>query len=334
MHKLDADNLDDALLQSLDDALLQQAWGVSRAHFPMEITVVRPGATTAVSVTGSGCALNCAHCGRHYLKGMKSLQEVLSQNQAPGVEDLPQNPQQGLSGEINGDFRESRQVAQQPQSYLISGGCTREGKVPILPFLDQIGRLGDNARLNVHPGLVNKKEAAALAQVADTASFDFVGSSSVIREVYGLHKDVSDYRNSYRYLVESFGVDRVVPHITLGLAKGQLSNEIEAVKALAGEGISRLVLLIFRPTPGTPLGHLTPPPLADVISTIARMRLIIPSVPIYLGCMRPGGCYRSLLDPIALRCGVNKIVQPAANIEAAAGELGLEIKYEWECCSL
>ena len=290
--------------------LLQQAWEIRTANFPMEITCIAPTKTRALSVTGINCALNCAHCGRHYLKGMESLETALGK----------------------ADRRE--QGTWMPKSYLISGGYTSQGKVPLFPYINDLQQLKETSRINVHPGLVNKEEARALAAVADVASFDFVANRDIIRQVYGLDKQVSDYINSYRYLVECFGADRVVPHVTIGLAKGRVTNEAEAVQILAAEGISRLVLLVFRPTPGTLFEKIEPPAVEDVAAIMAQIRTIIPRVPVYLGCMRPGGVYRNKLDLIAVQCGLNKIVQPARSIPAAAKQQGLEIIYEEECCSL
>lgn len=310
--------------------LLQQAWEVRTANFPMEITCVIPTKTKPLSVTGGDCALNCSHCGKHYLKGMQSLETALGTACAIAPKAALDTSSEAALGQVN----RCGQGAEKPQSYLISGGCTSQGKVPILPHINRLHHLKGTSRLNVHPGLVNKEEARALAAVADVASFDFVGNTDIIQQVYGLNKKVSDYISSYRYLVESFGVNRVVPHITIGLAKGEVTNEAEAVRILASEGISRLVLLVFRPTPGTRFGRIEPPVLEDVAAILAQIRTIIPWVPVYLGCMRPGGNYRNNLDSIAVKCGINKIVQPAKSFQPAAKQLGLEIIYEEECCSL
>jgi len=268
-----------------------------------------------ISVSGEHCALNCAHCGKHYLKGMQSLKSALEGDIAPEKEHQSRAPLRA-------------------QSYLISGGCTSQGKVPLVPYLDKLEQLSKTSRLNVHTGLVNKEEAKALSEVADAASFDFVGNRDIIQKVYGLNKDVSDYLHSYRNLVDSFGMDRVVPHVTIGLLEGKISNEAEAVSLLALEGISKLALLVFRPTPGTQFEKIPPPNLEEVAAVIAKIRTIIPTVPIYLGCMRPGGSYRNLLDRVAVQCGLNKIVQPAGSFKAAAKEKNLRIIYEEECCSL
>lgn len=308
-------NKEQIRLSSETTDLLCQAWEVRTANFPMEITSVRPINTVPVSISGEHCALNCAHCGKHYLKGMQSLESALE-----------------------GDIPPEREPQSRPplrtQSYLISGGCTPQGKVPLVPALSKLEQLSETSRLNVHPGLVSKEEAMALSRVANVASFDFVGNRDVIQKVYGLNKDVSDYLQSYRNLVDSFGIDRVVPHVTIGLLEGRISNEAEAVSLLASEGISKLALLVFRPTPGTQYEKIPPPNLEEVAAVIAKIRTIIPTVPIYLGCMRPGGSYRNLLDKLAVQCGLNKIVQPASSFEAAAKEHNLKIIFEEECCSL
>jgi uncharacterized radical SAM superfamily protein len=62
----------------------------------------------------------------------------------------------------------------------------------------------------------------------------------------------------------------------------------------------------------------------------ARRKL--PDTPIHLGCMRPGGRYRRELDPLAVRAGVNKIVNPAPAAVQLAAEFGLSVRWENECC--
>ncbi|MGI6554985.1 MAG: radical SAM protein [Bacillota bacterium] len=286
-------------------SLMEQAWKIRTANFPMEISAVTPVKTGSVSVTGTGCALNCAHCGKHYLKGMITLDAV-------------------LSGEGRSKYT----------SYLISGGCTTQGKVPLLPHLEQLRQLKKSARLNLHTGLIDREEACSLTEVADAVSFDFVCSREILQKVYGLDKNVSDYLESYRALVECFGTQKVIPHITIGLDRGQVTHEVKAVELLASEGISRLVILVLIPTPGTSFQRMPAPNLVETAAAIARIRALIPTTPIFLGCMRPGGAYRRQLDLLALRCGINKIVQPAPNIFTAARELGLEVKTEKECCAL
>lgn len=286
-------------------SLIDNAWQVRTANFPMEITQVNPVKTQAVSVTGTDCALNCAHCGRHYLKGMQPLDAVLE-----------------------------KQNSQKVSSYLISGGSTLQGNVPLLPFVRQLQSLKPKARLNLHTGLVSREEALALAGVADAVSFDFPVSSDIIKYVYGLDRELSDYVTSYRILAECLGEKNVIPHITIGLMKGQISSEIQAAKILADQGVKNLVLLVFIPTPGTRFGSMVPPNLLETVKVIAQIRILLPETEINLGCMRPGGKYRLALDELAVKCGINKIVNPSKAFTQWARELQLEILLEEECCVL
>lgn len=41
----------------------------------------------------------------------------------------------------------------------------------------------------------------------------------------------------------------VVPHILVGLYKGQIRGEYRAVEFLAREGVDRVVFIVFMPTP-------------------------------------------------------------------------------------
>ena len=51
-------------------------WTARRAHFPDEITWSYPLTTAVLSLTGERCALDCAHCGGHYLGGMRPIWEA------------------------------------------------------------------------------------------------------------------------------------------------------------------------------------------------------------------------------------------------------------------
>ncbi len=285
------------------DGLLQEAWAVRRANFSDELVVVWPAATRTVSVTGGACALQCAHCGGRYLETMQPL--------AAAVEAV------------------GTQAASGVKSYLVSGGCDRAGRVPLLPQREELAVLKGQGRLNLHVGLVSESEAAELGRLADTVSFDFVGDDGTIREVYGLDRTVGDYLAAYRALRR---VTRVVPHICVGLARGRLRGEYRALDLLAEEGCEALAVIVFRPTRGTAFADRTSPPVAEVAEFLARARLTLPRTPLHLGCLRPGGTYRTRLDTLAVRAGVNRIVQPAPAARAWAGASGLRLVPADECC--
>lgn len=261
-----------------------------------QIAFVRPSETLPISLTGAYCALQCAHCGGHYLSGMVPLEKA------------------DATGKT---------------SCLISGGCDARGRVPVTAHLPQIAPLRRGRLLNWHVGLIEEVEMQDIAPYVDVISFDWVGDDQTIHEVYGLNCSAKDYARTYAMLRR---YTRVVPHLTLGLRGGRFSGEYAALDSIQAAGADSLVLLVLIPTPGTRYAQCQPPPLAEVLDFVHTARLKLPDTSIYLGCMRPRGQYRSQLDTLALRAGVDKIVNPASSAVHLAAELGLSVRWENECC--
>jgi len=277
---------------------LERAWAIRRAHFPDEVTWSYPLDTAVLSLTGSQCALNCAHCGGHYLSGMRPIWEV----------------------EPNGS-----------SSCLISGGCDLQGRVPVMAHLDRVRAWRQGRRMNWHVGFVSEAEMAAIAPLVDVVSFDFVGDDATIHEVYGLNRSVEDYVQAYQVLRRHA---RTLPHVTIGLRGGKLGHELHAFERLQRLGVDGLVLLVLIPTPGTRYADRQPPPVPAVVDLIAEARLRFPETPLYLGCMRPKGRYREELDPLAIRAGINVMVSPSRAARQMANDLGLTVRPMRECCVL
>ncbi len=214
-------------------------------------------------------------------------------------------------------------------SCLISGGCDPQGRVPVTSHVSQVAGLRPGRVLNWHVGMISEEEMRAIAPHVDMISFDFVGDNETIQEVYGLGSTVDDYVNTYAMLRQ---YAKVVPHLTLGLRGGRLSGEYTALHILDQIGLDALVLLVLIPTPGTRYASCEPPSLEEVAGFLSTARRTLPNTPLYLGCMRPGGRYRHQLDPLAVRTGVNKIVNPAPSAVQTAEDLDLIIQWEDECC--
>ncbi len=282
---------------SLEDKLTR-AWAVRQAHFPPDITWSYPLDTAVLSLTGRQCALDCAHCGGHYLGGMRPIWEA----------------------EPDG-----------ATSCLVSGGCDPEGRVPVLAHLDRIRAWRPGRKMNWHVGFVTDAEMEAITPLVDVISFDFVGDDQTIREVYGLERTVADYEATYRLLRQ---YARTLPHITIGLRGGQLGHEIPALERLQALGAEGLVLLVFMPTPGTRYARRQPPPIEATAEILAEARLRFPQATLYLGCMRPKGRYREQLDPLAVRAGYNIVVSPSRAARDTAARLGLMVHEMRECCVL
>ncbi len=260
-----------------------------------------PAQTLPVSVTGNWCELQCAHCGGHYLCGMKALQDI-------------------------GD--DSRLAV---RSFLVSGGCTAAGKVPVAEHVAKLAALKGDRRYNFHVGLIDEAEIDLIATLADKVSFDFVGDDATIREVFGLPRTVADYEACYAKLKSRCAV---APHVCIGLHGGQIRGEYRALERLKALGADSITLIVFMPTRGTRFAACQPPALEAVTAVLARARRLFAGVPVQLGCMRPGGAYRRALDLEAVRLGLDGIVNPAPEAVRLAMKQGMAIERGEECCAL
>ncbi|WP_407307490.1 radical SAM protein [Desulfosporosinus sp. SB140] len=286
-------------------SLICQAWEVRQKNFENVIFFDYPTQTESITLTGRSCALNCAHCGGHYLKGMRSIEEIQ------------------IYGALNNNYPF--------HSALISGGCTPEGKVPFLDHLEFLHNLKQNVRLNFHVGLLDNGEIPFLKNLADVVSFDFVADPETIREVYGLEQGPEDYRRVFLALRE---VVPVMPHLTLGLKGGEWSGEAAALEALDEMQVDGLVFNVFIPTPETRYADRQPLPVEEVIRFLALARIRFPKIPLFLGCMRPKGRYRQTLDEAAVAMGLNHLVMPTPGARRRAEELRLRVVRGEECCAL
>lgn len=275
---------------------LDAAWRVRQAHFPSQITFAYPVDTALISLTGDQCGLKCAHCGGQYLCHMQPVWKAR---------------------------------VDEATSALVSGGCDPDGRVPVMQYLDQIRQIKPGRRLNWHVGLIDEGEMQAIAPYVDVISFDVVGDTETIREVYGMDKTPADYAEAYTMLRRHA---HVVPHITIGLRCGQIGHERPAMDMLARAGLDTLVFIVLIPTPGTRYADCPPPEVEQVALLLAEARQRFPTVPLQLGCMRPRKAYRAQLDPLAVQAGVNVIVSPAREGTVKAAELGLEVVKTRECC--
>lgn len=288
------------------DQVLDLAWRTRVKSRPQVLRAVYPTSTMSVSVTGKACSMNCSHCGGRYLEHMVDLTDVPAE-----------------------------MSRRNPASILLSGGCDGSGSVPIRSALNRIlpyckREDGSNREIIAHTGIVDEEAAKALSEVASVVSFDFVLDEVAIKEAFHGTWTKEDYVRAFRYLRNS-GAE-VVPHILAGIRKGQMATEYEAVDFLLGEGISRLIFIVFIPTPGTAWENLLPPPPEEVGRLIASTRVKQPDLEIALGCMRPKGKYREKLDVMAISAGVDAIVIPHPAAISEASQKGLTVVTEEECC--
>jgi lipoyl synthase len=293
--------------------LLANAWSTRQKNFDPVLYCFYPGELfPAISITGSQCALHCKHCNKHYLSLMipaerpEKLWEVCKNLEATGKIGC-----------------------------LISGGYNEKAMLPFEQFIPVIKRIKANTKLvlNAHTGLVTREIALKLGEAGvDIVSFDVVGDEKTIQEMYGLKKSPEDYLQSLKFLRDS-KIPYIVPHICIGLQEGRLAGEIRALNLIREIKPDIIVLLGLIPTENTPVENLPPPNPKVIASIIAITRLLFPTIPLSLGCMRPGKLIRNEIDKLAVQAGINRIEIPTQQAIQYALQKGLQIQKHSSCCA-
>ncbi|MBI4635585.1 MAG: radical SAM protein [Candidatus Rokubacteria bacterium] len=270
-----------------------------------------PDRFVSISVTGSECALACDHCNARVLKGMVPLKGVRLFD---------------LCAEVR---------ARGARGVLVSGGCDRRGRVPLLRHAADLRRARRELGLTirVHPGLADEETAAALGEVdLDGAMLDVIGDEATIREVYHLDVRVEEYGRAMERL-ERYGVP-LVPHIILGLHYGTFRGEWRALEMVGARHPKLLVLVVLMPLYGTAMARTAPPPVEQIGRFFEDARRALPGTPITLGCARPLGPVKREIDRLAVDAGLSGIAYPAEGIVAYARSRGLRPEFHDACCGV
>lgn len=281
--------------------LIIRAWESRNKVFGGGVQLYKPFGTISVSTTGNECELNCAHCEKHYLGSMVSIDYALQQ--------------------VN---------KKKAHSLLISGGCDKKGRVKFQQCIEKIKELKKDYKINMHVGMLKDADIKNIIKLADVISLDIPVSDRVVKEVYRLGFSAEDYIELYKRLKEEI---RVVPHICIGLDGNGVKAELSVLQALAELNPARICFIIFIPTPGTSFQNRQPPEVNEVLKVLASARIKMPNTRIALGCMRPGGRYRKTLDALALLTGINGIVMPSKPAVEMVSELGMETEWINNCCA-
>lgn len=275
-----------------------------------ELGACRSGAFPAFSITGGVCALNCKHCRAEILKPM-----------------IPTGDPQAFERTVRG------MIARQGlKGFLLSGGSSRRNEVPFDRYLPAIRRLKDDhpgLEVLAHTALVDARRAAALKQAGvDVAMLDIIGDADTVREVYHLDRPVADFDASLGHLVAA-GLN-VVPHIVVGLHFGRLRGEERALDIIAGHATAAAILVVLMPAFAMPGFGAVDPEEAATFFGQARQKLA--DRLLLLGCARPHGAARPVLDVAAVLAGFDGVAYPADEAVQAARALGRPFEHAHACC--
>ncbi|UCD01540.1 MAG: radical SAM protein [Promethearchaeota archaeon] len=269
----------------------------------------------AISITGNECALECEHCNKKYLKGMKQI----SKNKDLEQFLIELSRKDGVGA-------------------LISGGSEIDGSVPLLKFLDTIKKVKKETNLiiNTHTGLLNEETAMKLADAGvDIISFDINMDEQVIREIYHLDIELSEYKRAID-LLKKYEL-HIVPHICIGLYYGKLNKELESIRFIKETEInpSLIVVIVLIPPKDSKVKFETPKP-ENIAKIIAILRFAFPKTEISLGCMRPRGKIKNEIEKFAIKAGITRIEIPSKDTLKwlKNNNKKIQFKYFSACCAI
>lgn len=310
----------ESTLQAADRSLFAAAWKTAREHHGPRFTFYLPGMIRygglrggypAISLTGSRCELLCRHC-----RG-KLLAPMIKTDGPPRLVRMARR----LSAKGN-------------HGLLLTGGADRDGNLPWNDYLPAIGTLKNETGLflSAHTGFPDLRTCRRLKEAGVTQGLvDAIGDERTAREVYRL----AGLERVWRSLqaIRQSGLE-LVPHIVAGLYYGNLRGEYRALEIIQEFEPAALVIIALTPLEGTPMAGIAPPGSLAIARLIARARLLMPAVPISLGCERPRDRRGWELEKLAIRAGATRMAVWSETAVEEARARGLQPRFQATCCSL
>jgi hypothetical protein len=265
-----------------------------------------------ISVTGTGCALNCLHCQHKLLEMMvpaktpKDLMKQCLSFWGMGVKGI-----------------------------LLSGGCQSDFTVPLEKFTKTIREIKKKTGLFIlaHTGLLAFEKAKKLVDCGvDGVALDVVGSSETTRKVYGVKIEKKKFVESL-ISAKKAGFKVISPHVCVGLHFGKLKGELEALKIIGSIKPTTVVITVLMPLPGTPMGDFLVNPL-DVAKIVAAAKLLFPDVPVTLGCARSKGRVKEEIEKLSVKAGVTSIAMPTKKTYETVKKSGFKVEFYGACCAV
>jgi hypothetical protein len=307
--------------------LQSEAFRLRKTHFGKELTFSIPGTISyhdntfpfqkdrfaAISITGNHCDLRCGHCKGRILESM-----------------IPAEDPETLLQIFE------RQKSHGALGVLISGGANQNGEVPLKRFVPSIRAIKEKDpqfKVIVHTGLVQKETAKELKEArVDQILIDVIGDNDTIREVYHLNKRVEDYEEAL-WMLKEMG-HRLAPHIIIGHHFGEIRGEWKALEMVTQVGVETIVLVVIKPLHPS-MKHKFKIPKPEETSKISAIaRVLNPTIPIRMGCIRPAHPWKAKMEKGFIDSGINTIAYPLQGTIDYAKDIGLETKFIEMCCSL
>ncbi|MBW1704181.1 MAG: radical SAM protein [Deltaproteobacteria bacterium] len=303
-----------------DRELFKSAWDTARANHGHKFTFYLPGMIRygqirgrypAISLTGNRCDLKCEHC-----KG-KLLEPMLK---AEGPVHLIE-----ISRRLAGNGA---------HGILLTGGSDLQGRLPWERYSRAIEKIGRETGLfmSAHTGFPDLASCRLLKKAGvKQGLIDIMGDEQTATRVYHLAglKQVLDALAG----IKKSGL-QLIPHIVAGLWYGKLSAEYKALEIIRDYRPDALVIVVLTPLKGTPMAGVTPPSPLEIGRLIARARLLMPDVPISLGCERPRDRQGWQMEKLAIRAGTTRMAVWSEEAIREAEDLGLIPRFQPTCCSL
>ena len=215
---------------------------------------------------------------------------------------------------------------------LLSGGFSREGHLPIEPYLGTIRDIKKDFGIviSVHTGIVTRELASKLREAGvDIVDYEIQFDPLVIKKLKHLDREPIDFIRSFEFLVKH-GPPYIAPHVPVGFRYGRLLFEWSTVDFLRDYSPYITIFIVFIPTRNTSMENTSPPKASDVVELISYARRILgPRTILSLGCMRPWSI-KSVLDKVLVEQQVvDRIVNPPKRII-----MDYRLEIVESCCSV
>ena len=278
-----------------------------------ELSGCAKGSFPAFSITGSACALDCEHCRTEILKPM--IPALRPEDFDRRVRDMI--ALRGLSG------------------FLLSGGSDKRNEIRyerFYPVIEGLKRDFPHLKIAVHSALTDRARARAMeAAGVDTVMMDVIGAEETIRDVYHLDRRVEDFEETLAALCETSM--EVVPHVVIGLHFGRILGEARALDMIARHPVHSLVFVVIMPFYARP-GTFETPDANEVGRIFLEGRARIADRDVLLGCARPAGMHKRIVDAYAVMAGLDGLAFPAEGAVEVARMIGRPFTQQMACCSM